>query len=55
MIAKNNEEKRNQIWRTVMAVSTVLIIIIAAFFVVVSCSRPILWKEHGTIRTAALL
>lgn len=34
MIAKNNEEKRNQIWRAIMAVSTVLIIIIAAFFVV---------------------
>lgn len=34
MIAKNNEEKRNQIWRAIMAVSTVLIIIIAAFFVI---------------------
>ncbi|MGC4017958.1 MAG: hypothetical protein QM793_01120 [Muricomes sp.] len=34
MIAKNNEEKRNQIWRTVMTVSTVVIIIIAAFFVI---------------------
>lgn len=34
MIAKNNEEKRNQIWRTVMTVSTVLIIIIATFFVI---------------------
>ncbi|EGB92038.1 hypothetical protein HMPREF0240_02717 [Clostridium sp. D5] len=34
MIAKNNEEKRNQIWRAVMAVTTVLIIIIAAFFVI---------------------
>ena len=34
MIAKNNEEKRNRIWRAVMAVTTVLIIIIAAFFVI---------------------
>lgn len=34
MIAKNNEEKRNQIWRTVMTVTTVLIIIIAAFFII---------------------
>ncbi len=34
MIAKNNEEKRNQIWKTVMSVSTVVIIIIAAFFVI---------------------
>ncbi len=34
MAEKSNEEKRNQIWRAVMAVTTVLIIIIAAFFVV---------------------
>lgn len=34
MIAKNNEEKRNQIWRIIMAVTTVLIIVIAAFFAV---------------------
>lgn len=34
MVANHNEEKRNQIWRAVMAVTTVLIIIIAAFFVI---------------------
>ena len=34
MIFKNSEEKRNTAWRTVMTVSSVLIIIIAAFFVV---------------------
>ena len=34
MLAKNNDEKRNQIWRAVMAVTTVLIIIIAAFFLI---------------------
>lgn len=34
MIAKNNEEKRNQIWRAIMVISTVLIIVIAAFFVI---------------------
>ena len=34
MIFKNNEEKRNTAWRTVMTVSSVLIVIIAAFFVV---------------------
>jgi hypothetical protein len=34
MIVKNNEEKRNQIWKTVMSVSTIVIIIIAAFFVI---------------------
>ncbi len=34
MIFKNSEEKRNTAWRTVMTVSSVLIVIIAAFFVV---------------------
>lgn len=34
MILKNSEEKRNTAWRTVMTVSSVLIVIIAAFFIV---------------------
>ena len=34
MILKNNEEKRSTLWRTVLTVSSVLIIIIAVFFVV---------------------
>lgn len=34
MIFKNSEEKRNTAWRTVMTVSSVLIVIIAVFFVV---------------------
>ena len=34
MIFKNSEEKRNTAWRTVMTVSSVLIVIIAAFFIV---------------------
>lgn len=34
MFAKNDENKRNQLWRTVMSVTTVLIILIAAFFIV---------------------
>lgn len=34
MIFKNSEEKRNTAWRTVMTVSSVLIAIIAAFFIV---------------------
>lgn len=34
MILKNNEEKRNTLWRTVVAVSSVLIVIIAAFFII---------------------
>ena len=32
MIFKNSEEKRNTAWRTVMTVSSVLIVIIAVFF-----------------------
>ena len=34
MVFKNSEEKRNTAWRTVMTVSSVLIVIIAAFFIV---------------------
>lgn len=34
MILKNSEEKRSTLWRTVMTVSSVLIIIIAAFFII---------------------
>ena len=33
MIYENNEEKRSTLWRTVLTVSSVLIIIIAVFFV----------------------
>lgn len=32
MFEKNDEVKRNQLWRTVVTVSSVLIVIIAAFF-----------------------
>lgn len=34
MFAKNDEKKRNQLWGTVVSVSTILIIIIAAFFII---------------------
>lgn len=34
MILKDNEEKRSTLWRTVLTVSSVLIVIIAAFFIV---------------------
>ena len=34
MILKNNEEKRSTLWRTVLTVSSVLIVIIAIFFIV---------------------
>lgn len=33
MIYENNEEKRSTIWRTILTVSSVLIIIIAVFFI----------------------
>ncbi|HJD48164.1 MAG TPA: hypothetical protein H9909_15100 [Candidatus Mediterraneibacter norfolkensis] len=34
MIYENNEEKRSILWRTVLTVSSVLIVIIAVFFIV---------------------
>ncbi|OUP85388.1 hypothetical protein B5F07_04365 [Lachnoclostridium sp. An169] len=34
MIQKNSEEKRNTLWRAVMSVSSVLIVIIAVFFII---------------------
>ncbi len=34
MIYENNEEKRSTLWRTVLTVSSVLIVIIAVFFIV---------------------
>lgn len=34
MVYENNEEKRSTLWRTVVTVSSVLIIIIAVFFLV---------------------
>lgn len=33
MILENNEEKRSTLWRTVLSVSSVLIIIVAVFFI----------------------
>ena len=34
MICENNEEKRSTIWRTILTVTSVLIVIIAVFFIV---------------------
>lgn len=34
MIYENNEEKRSTLWRTVLTVSSVIIVIIAVFFIV---------------------
>lgn len=34
MFAKNDEEKRNVLWRTAMTVSSVLIVLIGVFFIV---------------------
>lgn len=33
MILENNEEKRSTLWRTIVAISSILIVIVAAFFV----------------------
>ena len=34
MFAKNDEEKRNRLWKTAISVSTLVIILIAVFFVI---------------------
>ena len=47
MLLKDNEEKRNIAWRTVMTVTSVLIILIAIFFAV---KLLILWQETGRIQ-----
>ncbi len=56
MFAKNDEEKRSRLWKTVMTVSTVLIIIIAAFFVIkLFTSNPLegtwIHEDSGLILT----
>ncbi len=33
MILENNEEKRSTLWRTIVAISSILIVIVAVFFV----------------------
>ena len=35
MFAKNDEEKRNRLWKTAISVSTLVIILIAVFFVII--------------------
>lgn len=49
MLLKDNEEKRNIAWRTVMTVTSVLIILIAIFFAV-KLLLLILWQETGRIQ-----
>ena len=48
MILGNNEEKRSTLWRTVLTVSSVLIIIIAVFFIV-KLFTAILSRAHGSV------
>lgn len=35
MILENNEEKRSTLWRTIVAISSILIVIVAVFFVTI--------------------
>lgn len=56
MLAKNDEEKRSQSWRVVMSVSTVLIIVIAAFFLVkLFSANPLegiwIYEDNGLVMT----
>lgn len=51
MIYENNEEKRSTLWRTVLTVSSVLIIIVAIFFVVkLFTGNPLegIWVSEST-------
>lgn len=53
MLMKNSEEKRNTAWRAVMTVSSVLIVIVAVFFIVrIFTANPVAgtWvSEEGDI------
>lgn len=53
MLMKNSEEKRNTAWRAVMTVSSVLIVIVAVFFIVrIFTANPVkgTWvSEEGDI------
>ena len=46
MIYENNEQKRSTLWRTVLTVSSVLIIIVAVFFIVKLFTGN-RWRENG--------
>ena len=49
MFAKNDEEKRNRLWKTAISVSTVVIILIVVFFVTkLFTSNPIegTWEKE---------
>ena len=49
MLLKDNEEKRNIAWRTVMTVTSVLIILIAIFFAVkLFTSNPLAGNWENT-------
>ena len=51
MIYENNEEKRSTIWRTILTVSSVVIIIIAIFFITkLFTGNPLegTWISEGT-------
>ena len=51
MIAENSERKRSMLWRLVISISTVLIILIAAFFLIrIFVSNPLegVWEQEDS-------
>ena len=51
MIAENSERKRSMLWRLVISISTVLIILITAFFLIrIFVSNPLegVWKQEDS-------
>lgn len=48
IIAKNDEDKRSRVWNYVTGITTVLIIIVAGYFIYQGFSE-IRWKESGSM------
>ena len=52
IIAKNDEDKRSRVWNYVTGITTVLIIIVAGYFIYQGFTRDfseIRWKESGSM------
>ena len=53
MFAKNDEEKRNRLWKTAISVSTLVIILIAVFFVIkLFTSNPLEEFESADVKVS---
>ena len=48
MILENNEEKRSTLWRTIVAISSILIVIVAVFFVTLEVYEFLDGVDHKT-------